>query len=268
MLKTAVKGNIPLIAVHTRDSLNCASVITALTGKVPQKFDKNSVGLNTLYYTVAAPHKSGVPDLNYDEFYERLVKLESSLIIVNPPKVTPAMFSVGHLNVPKNLLLGMMYSVTGDEEAAKGLVKALGSATLKEAAELAKLTMARDNSLTPNGIIKTRKTMFQAQPGLTLIDTQQIYYEPDALLAEWVQREKLFFLGDNVDPRIKPRGLLFDGPPGTGKTLLARAVAGPGATGAPRLPAQRRRHASHRTGGPPHQRQAACASHCQRPAAA
>ena len=114
--------------------------------------------------------------------------------------------------------------MTEEQNLTTDLVRALGGVTLKEAAELAKLTMARDKSLTANGIVRTRKEYFQAQSGLFLVDPTQPLYIPDPKLEAWAAKEKPFFLS-SPDERLMPRGLLFDGKPGTGKTAGAKYIA-------------------------------------------
>jgi len=114
--------------------------------------------------------------------------------------------------------------VTDSEKIAEELTRGLGGCTIKEAAELCRLTMARDASLTVPGLMETRKSSFQGSRGLTQVDTKQGFYEAPEALRAWVKKERLFFL-TGADPRLVPRGLLFGGPPGTGKTAGAKWVA-------------------------------------------
>jgi hypothetical protein len=158
------------------------------------------------------------------EMYGKLVKLQSTMILVNPAAVVEPMFDAGEAPVPKTLVRKLMKAVTSDEVKAEALMRGLGGCTLKETAELAKLTMARDASLTVPGLTVTRKECFQGQQGLTQVDTAQNYYVPPDMLKVWVAKEKSFFLhGD--DDRLVPRGLLADGVPGTGKTSAAKWIA-------------------------------------------
>lgn len=222
MLKTVIEASLPIVAVTTRDTINLADVLHDLTGKKPVVFNPASTKLSpdTLYMIVMEPDTK----MRLGGHYMQLTKLESTLLVVNPPRMEDAFFDAGEVPIPKHMLAGMMNEITEDEDLTKHLVRALGGTTLKESAELAKLTMARDQSLTAGGIVSTRKEYFQAQSGLFLVDPAQPFYMPDDELREWAVKQKQFFLNPG-DPRLMPRGLLLDGPPGVGKTSGAKYLA-------------------------------------------
>ena len=117
------------------------------------------------------------------------------------------MFDAGEVPVPRELLMKFMSVITGDEKKSELLLRGLGGCTLKEAAELSRLTMARDNSLTVDGLTATRTQFFQGSRGLTQVDTKQGFYDPPEELAAWIKKEKTWFL-TGTDPRLIPRGLL------------------------------------------------------------
>jgi hypothetical protein len=220
MLKLSVKSGLPLIAVTTRDRINLPEVLKEITGKTPLKYDpKGEVKPETLYY-----YTSDVTKLSLHSVYTVMEKANSTLILVNPVSVREPMFDAGEVPVPKKLVLAFMHSIVQDMKKASELSRALGGCTLKECAELASLTMAREGGLTVQGLAETRRTIFQGSAGLNHVNTRQNFYIPPKKLANWIATEQSFFL-ECQDHRLVPRGLLFDGPPGTGKTAGAKFVA-------------------------------------------
>ncbi len=224
MLKLAVAARLPLIEVSTRDMLNFADVVLFLTKKKPVPWGPAGgpaeVKPGTLYFMAGSKTR----DLSHAEIYRKLVMLESTLLVVNTPTPHVLPFKAGELPVPRELLLQFVSAVVSDAERAQTLLPSLGGCTLKEAAEAARLTMARDKSLTAAGLMRTRKECFQGTRGLSQVDPAQAFYEPLPALEAWVAREGPYFL-HGTDPRLVPRGLLADGPPGTGKTEGAKWLA-------------------------------------------
>lgn len=222
-LKMAIAAGLPLITLTTRDSHNIVTVLSYLTKTKPIVYQpQGPVGEHEIHFVDCKGQQTDSTD--WHKVYDKFAKAESSLLVINPYKPDPAMFNAGELPVPREVLMKFMTVVTDDEVKAAKLLPALGGCTIKEATELARLTMARDHSLTPQGIMLTRRSFFTAQTGLSLVDTKQSFYAPQPSLKKWMAAEKDWFL-KGTDDRLVPRGLLFDGPPGTGKTAGAKWLA-------------------------------------------
>jgi len=221
MLKLAIQSRLPLIAATTSDVLNLKNVISELTGFNIIPF-KSSIKIETghIYYKIIKP--SSLYD--WEALYNEMAKYGSSLLVINPRKIEEPMYHAGEVPVPRKLLLRFLSKLIGDKQLAETLLPALGGCTLKDAAEFVRLTVERDGAISVGGITKTRRASFQAANGLTYISTEQPFYAADQALQDWIETERDFFFNAS-DPRLMPRGLLFDGPAGTGKTCGAKYIA-------------------------------------------
>ena len=158
MLKLAIAAQLPLVSVTTRDTLNLSAVLLELTKKTPIAFQPNmQFEKNKLYLYICVPNL----ELPYGKLYEKMVQTESTLVIVNPFRVDDLFFNAGEVPVPRSLLLKFLHEVVDDKPKAEALLRGLGGCTIKESAELVRLTMARDKSLLPPGVMETRKSSFQ-----------------------------------------------------------------------------------------------------------
>lgn len=224
-LALATKAILPMIAVTTRDTVNFPEVLAHVSGKKvtawnPAKADPFKTG--GLYFWICP--KGFAARLPLEQIYEQCLNAGCTLVVANVNQMEPVFFDAGEVEVPKDMLFNALNDIVEDKKLANALSRSLGGVTLKEANELASLTMADAGKLTPDAIMATRKGFFQASRGFTQIDTAQQYYHPSEELSAWVEEEGGYFLTGN-DFRLRARGVLFEGVPGTGKTSGAKWIA-------------------------------------------
>jgi hypothetical protein len=222
MLTTAVKAGLPVVTVTTSDLLNFPDIVKFECGKVPLPYNpKDKIQQGGLYWLRGSREH---PASLYEAAYGQMAGAGATLIVVNPRKDSDVWFDAGEVPVPRKLVRSFLIKALGDGVLIDMIMPTLGGLTLKDIGELIRLTMARTGELTPHAVVATRRTCFNGLRGLTQVDTDQVHYDPPPFLAEWTAREKPFFLTAK-DPRLVPRGLLFDGSPGTGKSAAAKYIA-------------------------------------------
>lgn len=223
MLKEAILSKLPVIAVHTRDVVNVASVLQNLTGSTPLPFKGLSELVEkSVYYFFPPAHPKAETD--YVSIYSKFIALGCSLVIVNPPKVLDPMFDAGEMPVPIEMVRELISTVLDDEDKVNIVLRSLGGCTIREASEFSSLAMSSTGELSGRAIMRVRKEAFQGSDGLTLVSTDQHYYDAPQDFEDYIEHEKDFFLFE-PDIRLRPRGLLLDGPAGTGKTAGAKHIA-------------------------------------------
>ena len=148
MLKLAIDAQLPLVAVTTRDTMNLNEILLEITKKTAIPWTPVTASAKGQLYMHVHDEKVKLP---LTKLYEQMVKQGSTLILVNMPGVVEPMFDAGEVPVPRTLMMRFMKAVVDSDKAAEELLRGLGGCTIKEAAELARLTMARDKSLTVAG---------------------------------------------------------------------------------------------------------------------
>ena len=221
MLKLAIKSGLPLIYVRTEDIINAELVLTHLAEEgvkplaIPEVIAKASdlkIPQGRVFYTSS-------PCTSLVKLYHFCVENGLTIVFVNTDK-SVLQFDGGNLVPPKELVLQFLSEIS---EIPEELLPAFGGLTLKDVGEIAKLTMTRDESLTPRGVNETRRG-YNKLRGITQVDTAMSYYLCPTYLDKWMGSNTKFFM-EPIHASLTPRGLLFDGPAGTGKTLASKHIA-------------------------------------------
>ena len=223
MLRTALLAKLPLITCTTTDTLNAQEIIKFLSG----------AGVVGMYKKATHPDRLGDFTIvfggtggDYMDLMKQNVAKERTLVIVNPEETILEAFHAGEIPVPVRIMrrkLTDVFHVKPVDVAA--LLAALGGLTLKEVEEVCLLAMSAHEELTPASVRAVRANTTQVVPGVQTVSTEIDHYHEAAKLEGWLDKMGLFLLRDEIDYRLRPRGLLFAGLPGTGKTLGAKHVA-------------------------------------------
>lgn len=225
LLKTAFEASLPIVQVGTDDLVNAVDVIKHILKVTPTALPGLDVSNVTssktkLFYGTAIDYK----DHQLAHLYQQLVKRGWTAIMINPVRQSPLMFNAGSLPVPKSMMREQVASVCDNEEDIDRIMLRLGATSLKDAAELIRLTMVNTGELTPKAVAHTRRELFKSSTGILPVNTEQTLYIPDDDLTDWMGIEKDYFL-KGEDARLRARGILLDGPAGTGKSSAAKHIA-------------------------------------------
>jgi hypothetical protein len=237
MLELAIQAKLPLIHIDTDDIINVEEVLSDIAGKpcVPANIPEVIPKIESLQFPTGDLFYTSTECKSLGKLYQYAMDKEITIIFINTEK-SVLQFDGGPLFprkelVRKWLLEALTPEEAGDEQKAEAkewveeLLPCFGGLTLKDVGEIGRLTMTRDEKLTPEGINRTRRAYGLKLRGIQQVDTvMDSYYVIPGELQGWLDKNKEFFRHPVSDSLI-PRGLLADGPPGTGKTLAAKLIA-------------------------------------------
>lgn len=219
-LVMALKARLPIISVTTQDTLNHRAVVEELVGmKVGSigELKASSVKTLTTVYTLV-----DLVDGSLEMLYRGAAASGRCIILVNTDEESPLLFQGGQLPTPKAMLKATLDDYTNEPT---NYLPYTGGLTIKDLTELLRLTLARDDTISPEGLAQSRSQYSPKMTGVEPVDTQLDYYHENVDLTSWLATNSHFFLSHDEDERLTPRGLLLGGPPGTGKTLGAKYLA-------------------------------------------
>ena len=221
MLSLAIKSGLPLVYVRTTDLVNVEQVLTFIAEEpvkylqIPEVINK----VSALEIPEGRVHWTSGECKSLVKLYHFCANNDLTLIFVNTEK-SVLQFDGGELVPPKELVKQYIADFADDPDL---LLPSFGGLTLKDVGEVSKMTMTRDESLTPRGINQTRGG-YRNLKGITQVETDLKFYLEPSYLGSWLAQNRKFFK-EPIHESLTPRGLLFDGPPGTGKTLAAKHIA-------------------------------------------
>jgi PIN domain nuclease of toxin-antitoxin system len=223
LLKLAIDSSLPLVYIRTDDVINVEEVLSFISGTsvTPVNLPEMIAKVSDLKFPEARVLYTSSECRSLAKLYRAAIDMEKTIVFINTEK-SVLQLDGGTLVPPKALVLKFLTDM-GVSENPEELLPAFGGLTLKDIGEIAKMTMTRDESLTPRGISETRRGYNKLQ-GITQVDTEQDYYVCPNELQKWLKANIGFFKSPK-HPSLTPRGLLFDGPPGTGKTLASKYIA-------------------------------------------
>lgn len=218
MLKLALDAQIPIVTVSSDDIVNLELVLHSIAKRKPTIFHKATKQIGPwLFYTFDE-------DLATVENYKRFEQAGNTLVVVNSLNKVQTAFECGELQVPEELVYGLLdeYLSSEDIPVVQQVLKGL---TLQRCSHIVKLTIARTGNLDPKEVRKTRSMLGETVQGLIPVEPSFDFYSFPPKLASWLQLNQPYFLDEGTHPKLMPRGVMLEGSPGVGKSMAAKAIA-------------------------------------------
>lgn len=233
-LELALRSRVPLISVTTSDPVNAPEIIRRLAGcrigvmntlDVDNYRDKDGRLIEDEdFYNVGVVYPHGEIVGTYEDIYEFAQLNDFSFVLLNTEYDSPLFMDIGEMPVPKEMIAERIEQVSPQDPVAD-ILAAVGGLDLKMITEILKITQVRDGTVTAQGVVDTRKNVVPTVTGLSQLETKMRFYEPSAAICEWVASNAHYVKDEDIDPRLRPKGLLFNGLPGCGKTQGAKYIA-------------------------------------------
>lgn len=236
ILELAVKAKVPLITCTTTDPLNAPNVISHLAGELVAHYDdldldefKDARGnvSEELPANIIVVKPFGNINQSYEDIYEFCVAYNVCFVLLNTEYESPMFTNVGSLPTPTKLIANQFELVLdeADTDVINDYVATVKGLDIKTVTEIIKMTLVRDEHISIEGIIKTRKAAVMDIEGLRQLSTDLRFYEPLDAIVDWVNVNANYIKGEDIDARLRPRGLMFTGLTGCGKTQGAKYIA-------------------------------------------